>query len=158
MADKDFEGWVGLFLPEDEGRPCLIARDAGYLKHAQLQLLNRADGVIAPVESLGEHKDQADLFAARQAPAGPTMGDEAVRGEIRAKVVAEARRAAIESEIRDELGLPEDTALGFKPNAKQREALGLAEPSKEPKSGEGDTAPEASQPAAAAGSGRGVAR
>jgi hypothetical protein len=123
------DGWLGLYLPEDEGRPCLLARDGGSLQHVRLQQLNRPDAVVAAAETDDVNKLVAEQFNPPRSEAEMDDGEARLRGEIRAQVIEEARRAAIEAEVREELGLRIDKEERV--TAKQRQAVGLtAEPPK----------------------------
>lgn len=100
MADE----MVGVYLPDSNGEPVAVFRDAD-----QAQRWRRAEhgdaGIVGPVKgSIQRNQAMADALAPPESEeAVPPTGDQLRRAEIRAKLEADERDTAMTEEVRREM-------------------------------------------------------
>lgn len=107
MADEKIT-YHGVYLPDGDGLPAAIFRDGDAAQRYRMTLDNGATGLVAEVESVsvGRSAAVADHFKALTdavpTPAVPDP-DAPLRGEIRAQLEMDERRARLTEEVKRDM-------------------------------------------------------
>lgn len=106
MADKIT--YHGVYLPDGDGLPVALFTDGDAAQRYRMTLPNGGSGQVAEVESVsvGRSATVADHFKAlADAVPGPAVPDPdaALRGEIRAQLETDERRARITEEVKRDM-------------------------------------------------------